>query len=47
MMAMIENNPAMIALVVCVVLIAVALHIALFFFVRRVLRAGTQPARDD
>lgn len=47
MVSLLTNNPTMVAIIVVVVLIAVLLHLGVYFFIRRVMRAPPLKSSDD
>lgn len=46
MLNLMANNPAIVALIAVVVLIAVALHVGFYFFIRRIMRAPRVESSD-
>jgi high-affinity Fe2+/Pb2+ permease len=47
MMSLLTNNPAMVAVIAGVVLVAVVLHVGIYFFIRRIMRSPPVKSSDD
>lgn len=47
MLALVQNNPGMVAIIVTVVLIAIALHVGIFLVIKRLVHRDLPPASDE